>query len=201
MNVGSCQQVTNDVIVWIVRKPSQMMAILRTERLILQPLLASDSEELFAARGDQEVMAFWDGPPDAAPSETAAVVEFLLADVRHGTAQYWSVRLQHDASFVGVCDLSEIREGETADIGFMLLRRFWGLGFGSEIVSSLLAHAASLGLKTVSARIHSGNARSRQLLLGTGFQLAKASQRHEIRPGVFCDCEWYESKLPSCPTS
>jgi ribosomal-protein-alanine N-acetyltransferase len=177
------------------------MTTLRTARLILQPLMVSDSEELFAARGDQEVMAFWDGPPDSAPSETAAIVEFLLAEVLHGTAQYWSARVQHDASFVGVCDLSEIQEGATADIGFMLLRRFWGLGLGSEIVCSLLLHAASLGLKTVSARIHSGNARSRQLLLGTGFQLVKASQRHEIRPGVFRDCEWYESKLPSRPTS
>ena len=178
-----------------------MMTTLRTERLILQPLMASDSEELFAARGDQDVMAFWDGPPDAAPSETVTIVEFLLADVLHGTAQYWSARLQHDASFVGVCDLSEIREGETADIGFMLLRRFWGLGFGSEMVCSLLVHAAYVGLKTVSARIHSGNARSEQLLLGTGFQLVKASQSHEIRPGVFRDCEWYESKLPSRPTA
>jgi len=55
------------------------MDTLRTERLILGPLTPSDSEELFAARRDQEVMAFWDGPPDTTPSETAAIVELLLA--------------------------------------------------------------------------------------------------------------------------
>ena len=136
------------------------MNTLRTERLILRPLTPSDSEELFAARGDQDVMAFWDGPPDTTPSETAGIVELLLADVRLGTAQYWCVRLQHDASFVGICDLSEIRDGETADIGFMILRRFWGMGFGSEIVCSLLALATSLGFKRILARIHTGNARS-----------------------------------------
>src|SRR5262245_29841325 len=119
------------------------MNTLRTERLILQPLTLSDAQELFAARGDQEVMAFWDGPPDATPYETAAIVELLLADVRAGTARYWCVRLQHDASFVGICDLSEIRDGETADIGFMILRRLWRMGYGREIVSSLLAHATS----------------------------------------------------------
>ena len=64
------------------------MNTLRTGRLILRPLTPSDSEELFAARGDQEVMAFWDGPPDTTPSETATIVELLLADVRVGTAQY-----------------------------------------------------------------------------------------------------------------
>ena len=71
---------------------------LHTERLILRPLTPTDSEELFAARSDQDVMAFWDGPPDTTPSETAAIVELLLADVHLGTAQYWCVRLQHDAS-------------------------------------------------------------------------------------------------------
>jgi hypothetical protein len=30
----------------------------------------------------------------------------------------------------------------------MLLRKFWGLGFGSEIVRSLLVHAGSLGFRT-----------------------------------------------------
>ena len=117
--------------------------------------------------------------------------------MRLGTAQYWCVRLQHDASFVGICDLSEIRDGETADIGFMILRRFWGMGFGSEIVRGLLAHATLLGLKRILARIHTGNARSRQLLLISGFQLVTPSQRHEIRPGIFRDCELYVAGLLS----
>ena len=171
------------------------MDTLRTERLILGPLTPSDSEELFAARGDQDVMAFWDGPPDTTPSETAAIVELLLADVSLGTAQFWCLRLQHDASFVGICDLSEIRDGETADIGFMILRRFWGMGFGREIVRGLLAHATSLGLKRILARIHTGNARSRQLLLASGFQLVTPSQSYEIRPGIFRDCELYVAGL------
>jgi len=173
------------------------MNTLYTERLILRPLTPSDSEELFAARGDQDVMAFWDGPPDTTPSETAAIVELLLADVRLGTAQYWCARLQHDAGFVGICDLSEIRDGESADIGFMILRGFWGMGFGSEIVRGLLAHATSLGLKRISARIHTDNGRSRQLLLASGFQLATPSERYEIRPGIFRDCELYVAGLLS----
>jgi [ribosomal protein S5]-alanine N-acetyltransferase len=173
------------------------MNTLHTERLILRPLTPSDSEELFAARGDQDVMAFWDSPPDTTRSETAAIVELLLAEVRLGTAQYWCARLQQDPGFVGICDLSEIRGGETADIGFMILRRFWGMGFGNEIVRRLLAHATSLGLKRILARIHTGNARSRQLLLASGFQLMTPSQKYEIRAGIFRDCELYAAELLS----
>ena len=77
---------------------------------------------------------------------------------------HWTIRLREERAFVGVCDLSEIRPGESADMGFMLIRKFWGHGFGSEAARRLLSHAKSLGLKTVIARIHSGNKRSEALL-------------------------------------
>ena len=59
---------------------------LHTNRLILRPLAPSDSNELFVARSDDEVMAHWDRPPDAKP---AAVTGILLAEMRSGTSIYW----------------------------------------------------------------------------------------------------------------
>ena len=93
-----------------------------TARLRLEPLMSSDADELFAVRGDPEAMAFWDGPPDTSPSQTAEVIKTLSEEVRGGTALHWAARLRSDGSMVGACDLSEIRNGESADIGFLLLR-------------------------------------------------------------------------------
>jgi RimJ/RimL family protein N-acetyltransferase len=169
------------------------MNILYTQRLILRPLTELDSDDLFGARGDAEVMEFWDGPPDTTCSETTAVVGLLLADVHSGAAKYWTIPLRQDESFVGICDLSEIRDGESADVGFMLLRKLWGSGFGQEVVRCLLTHAKSLGLRLVTARIHSGNTRSRLLLARTGFQLVEAIPNYEIRLGVFRDCLTFEA--------
>ena len=171
------------------------MDTLHTQRLILRPLTESDAIDLFDARGDAEVMEFWDGPPDVTRSATIAIVDILLSDVLSGSARYWTIRLGHDGSFAGVCDLSEIRNGESADIGFMLLRSFWGLGFGNEVVGRLLEFAKSLGLKLVTARIHVGNTRSERLLLKTGFQLVEVISNYEIRPGVFRDCLRFEATL------
>jgi ribosomal-protein-alanine N-acetyltransferase len=164
------------------------MDTLKTLRLILRPLAASDANDLFGARGDADVMAFWDGPPDATRSETIAIVALLLADVHSGAARYWTIRLRQNESFAGICDLSEIRDGESADIGFMLLPQCWGVGLGGEVVVCLLGYAKSLGLRGVTARIHAENARSKKLLLRTGFQLVEDLPRYEIRPGVFRDC-------------
>ena len=77
----------------------------------------------------------------------------------------------------------------------MLLPSFWGLGFGNEVVGRLLEFARSLGLKSVTARIHAGNTRSERLLLRTGFQLVEVISHYEIRPGVFRDCLRFEATL------
>lgn len=172
-----------------------MVCTLHTQRLILTPLTESDAIDLFGARGDAEVMEFWDGLPDATRSETIATVDILLSEALSGASRYWTIRLGNNGTFAGVCDLSEIRNGESADIGFMLLRNFWGLGFGKEVVGCLLEFAKCLGLKRVTARIHAGNARSETLLLRTGFQLVEMISNYEIRPGVFRDCLRFEATL------
>src|SRR5580658_843195 len=142
-------------------------------------------------RGDPEVMAFWDWPPDDNPAVTAAIVEQFLADMDSGDACYWTVR-RRDEVFAGLCDLSELRAGESADIGFMFVRRLWGTGLAFEAVTSVLAHARTLRLKSVRARIHSSNERSARLLERAGFKVIAELADYEIRPGLFRDCRQLE---------
>jgi RimJ/RimL family protein N-acetyltransferase len=168
------------------------MVGLLTKRLILAPLTIRDADELFAVRGDPEAMAFWDWPSDASPQVTAAIVEQLLRDVASGGTCVWTVRLRSEGSFVGLCDLSEIQAHPSADIGFMLARRFWGLGLAQEVVAWVLEQARTLGLESVHARIHSGNNRSRRLLERTGFMEVGEIFSCQIRPGVYRDCRRFE---------
>jgi [ribosomal protein S5]-alanine N-acetyltransferase len=171
------------------------MVALLTRRLTLNHLASEDTNDLFEVRGDPEAMAFWDCPADASPSVTATIVEHMLRDVASGTAEYWTLRLRSDESFVGLCDLSEIQPHESADIGFMFVRRFWGLGLAQEAVACVLEHARVLGLKTVLARIHSQNERSARLLQRAGFKPVETNYDLEVRPGVFRSCKRFEMAL------
>lgn len=132
-------------------------------------------------------MAHWDALPDSCPTETAAVTELFLAEMQSGTSMYWAVRLNEGESFAGVCDLSEISPGESADLGFMLVRGFWGRGFSNQVVQSLLSCARAMDLKFLTARIHVKNERSQRVLLKNGFQAVDRMQQFEIRPDVFRD--------------
>ena len=175
---------------------SHIMTVARsTKRLILSPLKPQDAIDVFEVRGDPEAMAFWDWPADASPAVTATVIEQMLRDVASGGARYWTVRLRSDASFAGLCDLSEMQANQSADIGFMLVRRFWGLGLGQEAVACVLEQARALGMRYLRARIHSQNERSARLLERAGFKEVEEIPDFEIRPGVYRGCKRFAMAL------
>jgi RimJ/RimL family protein N-acetyltransferase len=125
---------------------------LSTSRLTLTPLAREDAAALFDVRGDPKAMAHWDAPPDQNPQATAAVVEHLLEEIASGDATYWTVRLRADGTFAGLCDLSDLRSPGSADVGFMLVRRLWGLGLAREIVACLRDEAHSRGVRRACTR-------------------------------------------------
>lgn len=166
-----------------------------TDRLVLKELASTDALELFEIRGDAEAMAFWDWPPDSDPAVTTAVVERTLQEMKAGRAQFWTVRLRVERTFVGLCDLSDPGPDHSADLGFLFVRRYWGQGLAQEAVGRILDYARETGLKYISARVHNQNERSIRLLERLGFGEAAKLPHFEIRPGVFRDCRRYEQRL------
>jgi len=168
---------------------------LQTDRLVLNELAPEDASDLFAVRGDPEAMAFWDWPADSDVAVTAVNVHQMLEEVRAGHAKYWTVRLRIARAFVGMCDLSQLRPSQSADLGFLFVRRYWGRGLAQEAVGRILDYARDIGLKYIYARVHDQNERSIRLLDRLGFSEAKAMPQLEIRPGVFRDCRRYDKRL------
>ena len=96
-------------------------------------------------------MAYWDWPADPNPGVTRMLVTEMLQEASEGHARYWTLRLRSDFTFVGLCDLSELHPEKSADLGFMLMRRYWGQGLAQEAVTAVLAFAQQLGLRSVHA--------------------------------------------------
>ena len=62
------------------------LPILETERLRLEPLIASDADHLFPIMGDPEVMAYWDVPEVDDPDLVATIVQGQVAAMADGRA-------------------------------------------------------------------------------------------------------------------
>ena len=171
------------------------MSALFTARLALDPLVRGDSAELFTVRGDPEVMKFWDWPHDSDPSMTAHLVEQMLREVASARACYWTMRLRSDRAFVGLCDLSELGANQSADIGIMIERKFWGLSLANEAIACILDEARSRGVIVVRARIHRENERSARLLVRAGFTEVPGVADVEVQPGLYRTCRRFEVAL------
>src|SRR5437879_4706478 len=168
--------------------------ILETERLTLRPIAVSDANAVFRIMSDPEVMARWDTAEIEDPDVVAGIVEARVRDAEAGQAFYWV--LVQDGFVVGLCDLSAIdRKKRTAELGFALNQEAWGRGFAAEAMGAVLAHAASLGLRRLTARAHVGNERSETLLAQLGFKPEGYLRGHIHRGGVRRDHRIYALTL------
>ena len=166
--------------------------ILETERLSLRPLAARDAERLFPLLNDPEVMAHWDVPEIDDPDLVRVIVEGQVAEADAGKAMHWTIHTLAGDEFLGACDLSEIdRWHKRAEIGFMLGRGAWGQGYALEAMRSVVGHAATMGLRRLSARTHLGNLRSDALLEKLGFEEEGLLRGHVLRDGEHRDCRLF----------
>jgi len=166
--------------------------ILETERLRLQPLSTPDAHPLFSIMDDPEAMAFWDIPEIHDPDLVTAIVQAQVAAMAAGRAIHWAIRTLGDEAFVGCCSLAEI-DGwhKRGEIGYLLNRQAWGLGFAQEAMRAVVAHAAAAGLRKLSASTHLGNRRSEILLAKLGFKQEGLLRGHVLRDGERRDCHLF----------
>lgn len=145
--------------------------ILETERLIIAPLTVDDAPLLYPFLSDAEVMSSLDQEPIEDPDEVAARVTAQVEEMAAGDAAYWAIRRAADGAFLGFCELFDIdRRRDSAEIRFAIAREGWGQGLGLEALSALLAQIAADDLKTITARVHVGDAPAERLLEKLGFR-------------------------------
>jgi RimJ/RimL family protein N-acetyltransferase len=167
--------------------------ILKTNRLFLRPIAVSDAPALFEARGDAEVMRYWDWPAQKSVEAVEQILAEHIPELESETTRWWVVALSPDGPAIGECDLSEIdRHHGRAEIGFLFARRHWGQGYAREATERVIAYAFNeLGLERLWARFHQGNDASKRLLEKLGFAYEGRLRAHVARDGERRDCLIY----------
>ena len=163
--------------------------ILETERLTLTPLTEADGPLVHPIMADPEVMAHWDvaaiDDPDVVEQMLAGQVEAMAGD----RAFYWAMRLTADATFLGLCDLSDIDwRHHRAEVGFILGKDGWGQGYAYEAMQAVMNFAVTQGIQRLWARTQVGNEASEKLLLKLGFEQEGYLRGHVDREGERRDC-------------
>jgi len=146
-----------------------------TERLILRELGPADAPAMFEMDSDPLVHRFLGGHVQRSVAESEAVIESVRAQYLRWGMGRWAVVVKASGAFAGWAGLKREagpvngREGYT-DLGYRLLRSFWGNGYAREAsLAALRWGFEEKGLAEVCAAADLRNTASSRILQGLHF--------------------------------
>jgi RimJ/RimL family protein N-acetyltransferase len=174
--------------------------ILKTERLLFEPLLPKHASLFHGALADERLYRFI--PADAPESVGALRTRYRKLASRRSPdgSEAWlnfAVRLRQDgsragASYVGTLEAT-VYPDRSARVAYTVFVPFWGRGYAREGCARLLEHLIEdYGVRVVAAEMDTRNAASVSLAEALGFQRVGTTPGAEHFKGSVSDEYRYE---------
>lgn len=146
--------------------PKRNIPVLKTERLVLRPLVEEDAEAMHAFFSDEEAMRWWSSGPHETLDETR---EYVRANATEDRYRTWAITEDGGAALGWVVLIAGRKD--IAEIGYNLRRSHWRRGYVGEAVARVIDHGfADRGLRRITADTDPDNAASNALLDRLGFR-------------------------------
>ncbi len=143
--------------------------IFETERLLVRQLIESDLEGFHEMQSDPEVMKYVDGEPKSLSEHQKELQELIgLYAKRNNEFIIYAIERKLDYQFVGTVAL--VKDDHSNDeIGYRFSKKYWGQGFGFEIVQGLVRYCISISKEKLIAYVSPENKSSERILQKVGF--------------------------------
>ena len=152
-----------------------MKIFVETPRLLLREVVESDVDGFFQLDSDPEVHRYLGGHTVKSKEESLVIIKFVRQQYDdHGIGR-WAVIDKKTGTFMGWAGLKYVTEEinnhkNYYDLGYRLIRKFWGQGYGHEVASASLMYAVDeLSLGSVFASAHKNNVASNRIIRKLGF--------------------------------
>ena len=100
---------------------------------------------------------------------------------------YWVVRQKETHAFVGLVSITPYRDSIHYEASYELRPEFWGKGYGTEILESVLVYSLyALGLEEIYAETQKKNAASIRILEKVGMRFLSQIERFGEQQVVYC---------------
>jgi len=149
---------------------------LETSRLILNKLSKSDGQALLDIFTDENVVRYYDIDVFNSEKQSLELIDFFNQRFADKVGVRWAIRVKSSGKLIGTCGFNSINlKMKNAGIGYELSSKYWGLGYASEAVNTIIQFAFSndqpLGeLYRIQGDIMIGNAASESVLKKLGFK-------------------------------
>lgn len=142
---------------------------IETPRLVLRRPREVDAEAILARyAADPDVTHYLGWPRHRSLDDTRAFLRFSDVEWDRAPAGPYLIFSREDDRLLGSTGLA-FRSPTDAEVGYVLARDAWGLGYASEALTAMMALARRLGVTELSARCHVDHRPSRRVLEKAGF--------------------------------
>ncbi|HBT65047.1 MAG TPA: N-acetyltransferase, partial [Ruminococcaceae bacterium] len=141
---------------------------LYSKNLILRKFKKNDVNDVYEYGSDEETLKYlvWDGLKTVDDAKTA-IIDFYWS--RQGI---FAIELKDKNKCIGCIDLRLVPEHEKAGFGYALNRQYWGKGYMTEALSTLLKLCfEKLDLNRVESTHYIGNEGSGKVMIKCGMEL------------------------------
>lgn len=114
--------------------------IFETDRLVIKKLSLAHLDDLHELHSDPDVMEKIPAPIKSLDESHDHLKSIIHAyEEQEHRLRIWGVFLKHDGHFVGVCAAIRVSD-QSRDIGYRILKRYWGQGLGTEVANGLIGY-------------------------------------------------------------
>jgi [ribosomal protein S5]-alanine N-acetyltransferase len=149
--------------------------VLQTPRLILRRITEVDALLILELNRSPDVLKYLHEPELKDEADALRVIrDIILPQYSLYNLGRWAMILKESNSFIGWCGLKYRPELEEIDLGYRLMRQYWGNGYATEAATYTLRYGLDvLNLETITGRAHIENTASWTVLEKIGMQYIK----------------------------
>lgn len=156
-----------------------------------------DADELFCILSDEEVNRFLPWFPHKTREETLRFLQdSVFADYDKAIAYRYAVVLRSESRVIGYLSFLGIDEKErSGDIGYGLLREYWGKGIMTEAVKALLFRLKADGFRYATATHDVQNPASGRVMQKCGMRYVRTYPEFWQPKGIWVNFNLYRIDL------
>lgn len=145
--------------------------ILKTDRLIIRQVKRKDAKGLYELCSSPESSQFSHWSPHPSLSYTRSYISYQLKQKRRHRLTGFVIIDRKTKKLIGTCSYTSIDDDyKTAEIGYSVLKEYWGQGIAPEAVDALLWYGFNdIKLQRISAKVLPENTQSVRVLEKLGF--------------------------------
>lgn len=143
--------------------------ITETDRLDIRELMVADKHPLFEIYSNKEAMKYRGSKPFDSIEEVEEMLTVASQKLKSGEEFRYAVVQKENNELIGTFLIKSYSKNE-CEIGYSIGEKYWGKGYGVELVKGMLDYISSLNYKKVLATSRIENIASLKLLEKIGFK-------------------------------